>query len=118
MLLGLSSLDDAATVEMEAVSGSENGDGGVAHGALLTDYAEKVHNGTVTATERTALAAAVGDAGLVDAAAVCANFNMMVRIADGTGTPLDAGTIPASEDLRQDLGLNELTSKRLADLER
>ncbi|MGB5760068.1 MAG: alkylhydroperoxidase-related (seleno)protein, partial [Acidimicrobiales bacterium] len=51
--------------------------------------------------------------GLVDAAAVCANFNMMVRIADGTGTPLDAGSVPMSQQLRGELGLDELSSRRL-----
>lgn len=56
---------------------------------------------------------AVGEAGMVDAAAVCANFNMMVRIADGTGTPLDSGTASVSEDLRAELELDTLTSKRL-----
>ncbi len=64
---------------------------------------------------RTSVIAEVGPAGLVDAAAVCANFNMMVRIADGTGTPLDAGSAPMSVDLRDELGLDELTSRRIAD---
>lgn len=100
---------------MQAVSGSENGDGGIANGALLTDFAEKVHAGTVEASDRAALIEAVGEAGLVDAAAVCANFNMMVRIADGTGTPLDAGSVPISESFRNELQLNDLTSKRLAE---
>ncbi|MCP3989771.1 MAG: hypothetical protein GY724_11900 [Actinomycetia bacterium] len=56
---------------------------------------------------------AVGQAGLVDAAAICANFNMMVRIADGTGTPLDDGTLGVSTELRADLGLDDLASKRV-----
>lgn len=100
---------------MTAVSGSEHGDGGVANGALLAEFAEKVHDGSVTAADRSAVIEAVGSAGLIDAAAICANFNMMVRIADGTGTPLDAGSIPMSESLRSELQLNELTSKRLAE---
>ena len=40
---------------------------------------------------------------------------MMVRIADGTGTPLDAGSVEVSEELRADLGLDELKSRRVAE---
>ena len=48
----------------------------------------------------------------VDAAAVIANFHMMTRIADGTGTPLDAGTEHATGELRTELGLDDLETKR------
>ena len=50
---------------------------------------------------------------LIDAAAVVANFHMMTRIADATGTPLDPGTAGMSVELRNDLGLDALTSARL-----
>jgi len=50
---------------------------------------------------------------LIDAAAVVANFHMMTRIADATGTPLDPGTAGMSLELRNDLGLDALTSARL-----
>ncbi len=50
---------------------------------------------------------------MIDAMAVYANFTMMTRIADGTGTPLDAGTAAISADMRASLGLNDLTSARL-----
>ncbi len=59
---------------------------------------------------------AIGEAGLVDAAAICANFNMMVRIADGTGTPLDTGSEELSGDLREQLELEDLVSRRLDEL--
>ena len=124
MLLGLSSLnegeDRADEFELTPVAGSENGDGGVVGGAILTRYAEAVHQaGAGHDIDLEAITAevidTVGEAGLVDAAAICANFNMMVRIADGTGTPLDEGTIDVSAELRQDLQLDALTSKRLAE---
>jgi len=38
---------------------------------------------------------------------------MMTRIADATGTPLDPGTAGMSGELRNDLGLDALTSARL-----
>ncbi len=50
---------------------------------------------------------------LIDAAAVVANFHMMTRIADATGTPLDPGAAGMSVELRNDLGLDALTSARL-----
>ncbi len=118
MLLGLSSLDegdDGPTIDVNAVGGSEHGNGGVADGALLTRFAEAVHagSGDELAETRSEVVAALGADGLVDAAAICANFTMMVRIADGTGTPLDEGTVAVSADLRADLGLDDLTSRRL-----
>ena len=123
MLLGLSSLDGGLEPEVGAVGGSDRGDGGVADGALLARFAEAVHaagrpgsSGEAAddlASARTDVEAAVGPAGLVDAAAVCANFNMMVRIADGTGTPLDAGTVDVSTDLRSELDLDHLASRRV-----
>jgi len=48
----------------------------------------------------------------VDAAAVIANFHMMTRIADSTGTPLDAGTEQMTGDLRDALNLNDLGTQR------
>ena len=130
MLLGLSSADEEAELVGDLTidivggdAGSESVDGGVAAGAVLTRFAEAVHAGSggsdgsdeALAAARSEVIDAVGVAGLVDAAAICANFNMMVRIADGTGTPLDAGTVDPSADLRAQLGLDDLTSRRLAE---
>ena len=39
--------------------------------------------------------------------------HLMTRIADATGTPLDPGTAGMSVELRNDLGLDALTSARL-----
>ncbi|MCH2634106.1 MAG: hypothetical protein MKZ71_10870 [Acidimicrobiales bacterium] len=43
-----------------------------------------------------------------------ANFHMMTRIADGTGTPLDAGTVEPSAEIRDLIGVNGFTSRREA----
>ncbi len=59
---------------------------------------------------REVLRAAVGPAGLVDAAAVLGNFERMTRIADATGIPLDAPTDMMSTDFRGSLGLNRFAS--------
>lgn len=48
----------------------------------------------------------------IDVAAVVANFQMMTRIADGTGTPLDSFTEEVTSELRDGLGVGDLVSTR------
>jgi len=43
----------------------------------------------------------------VEAAAVVANFQRMVRIADSTGIPLDGVVMAMSDDFRDELGIND-----------
>ena len=50
---------------------------------------------------------------MVDAAGVIANFQRMVRIADGTGIPLDKRVVALTADLRDELGLNDYPTVRL-----
>lgn len=64
------------------------------------------------AAARHALADVAGAQVAADAIAVCSNFHMMTRIADGTGTPLDSGSAAVSGDLRADLELDDLVSAR------
>jgi hypothetical protein len=59
---------------------------------------------------RSALLAAVGSEAFVDAAGVVANFQRMVRIADGTGIPLDAPLELLTQDLREELGIEHFGS--------
>ena len=51
--------------------------------------------------------AAVGEAGLVDAAVTVAVFNGLVRSADGIGIPLDDSMLAATSDVRSVLGLDD-----------
>ena len=52
---------------------------------------------------------------MVDAAGVIANFQRMVRIADGTGIPLtDNRLVALTVDLRDELGINDYPTARLA----
>ncbi len=55
---------------------------------------------------------------MVDAAGVIANFQRMVRIADGIGIRLDDPVMMLTADIRVDLGINDYggrrTPKRLA----
>lgn len=52
----------------------------------------------------------LGAAPLVDAVAVASNFERMVRIADGTGIPLDDPVAIMTSDLREQLGINRFTA--------
>ena len=54
---------------------------------------------------REALRTELGAAAVVDAVGVIANYQRMVRIADGCGIPLDAPTVEASADFRDELGV-------------
>lgn len=101
-------------VGYDAVLSADAGDGGVAHGQLLSALADAVfeREPEALARARSELAAAAGPDVVVDAVGVCANFFMMTRIADGTGTPLDRGTAEMSAQVRELVGVNDLTSRR------
>jgi len=110
LLLGLSSSEEQPFDPLELAAGA-----GVDHGAALADLARAAaarDAGTLT-VERERVTELMGRDSMIDALAVYANFTMMTRIADGTGTPLDAGSTALSDDLRSELGLNDLVSARL-----
>ena len=96
------------TLDVRAVTAGDGVPSGVEHERELIRFAEAVVAGSPDeiATTRDALRAAVGDAAAVDAAAVVGNFQRMVRIADGTGIPLDTPIRLVSADLRRDLGID------------
>ena len=85
---------------------------GVAQGATLARFAEAVVGEDERASEaaRREMLERLGSDELVDAAAVVANFNMMTRIADSTGIPLDAGLDLATQGMRSGMGADELAS--------
>jgi len=99
-------------VDLGAITREARGEvAGVSHGALLVAYADAAvaRSKDVTAT-RKALQEALGEAEVVDAAAVIANFQRMVRIADGTGISIDAPLDLMSADLRHEIGINAFSS--------
>jgi hypothetical protein len=95
--------------------GAEVGDAGIEHGALLTAFADAAVMGEPEALEsaRDALRTAASSAVVVDAAGVIGNFERMVRIADGTGIPLDGVVDALTADFRGELGIDDLESRRL-----
>lgn len=113
-MLGLSSAENGEDVNLGSVATATTEDGGVTHGAALQRFADAIHNqDPELSSARTAVVEAAGSAAMVDAAAVCANFQMSSRIADGTGTPLDAASVDLSTDVRNQLDLDGWTSRRL-----
>ena len=99
-------------MDLEAITkGAGDEVAGVAFGAELIAYADAVVARSTDVPEtRYAVHKWMGDAGVVDAAAVIANFQRMVRIADGTGIAIDGPLDVLSADIRHEIGINEFPS--------
>jgi hypothetical protein len=84
-------------------------DPGIAHGALLVEFAEAVLGADEArlGAARARLLGAMGAQALVDAAGVVGFFNAIDRVADATGTPLDDKTLVDSAALREHLRIND-----------
>ena len=96
--------------------GSAAADTRVPQGHLLIGFAEAVAGGDEgrLARARAALLAAMGAAAVVDAAGVVGFFNAIDRVADATGTPLDAKTLADTESLRRALGIDRFAAAKAA----
>ena len=81
------------------------------HAAVLMAYADAaVRRDGDLAERRAAVESALGAEAVVDAAATVANYQRMVRIADGCGIPLDRFTDEQSAEWRASLGVDEYYS--------
>jgi len=94
------------------VNGAVDGDGGVAHGARLVAFTDAVMGADEAALvrEREALRAVLSQGQFIDACAVIGSFNVVDRIADATGIPLDPGMVQMTAGVRAELGLNEFAA--------
>jgi hypothetical protein len=83
------------------------GDGGVPHGARLVAFTEAVmaDDEETLRRERSALRAVLSDAAFVDTCATIGAFNVVDRIADATGIPLDDMMLAMSAAVREELSL-------------
>ena len=96
-------------IDIQGINGDRNAAAlGVAHGAELMAFAEAVAGGDPTELQaaRESLLASAGEAVLVDAAGVAANFQRMVRIADAIGIPIDDMTTELGNQVREELGIH------------
>jgi len=89
----------------------EVGDTGVADGRVIVDFVDALlRSPTELDDGRSALVEELGREGLVDVAAVVAQFQVMNRVADATGIPLDGSLEVVAADLQEELGLRRFAS--------
>jgi hypothetical protein len=111
MLLRVSSQISGTEADLHAVTEGADIASGVEGGDVLVRFAESAVRGDEDLPlARGAVAEQLGPEALVDAAAVVGNFERMVRIADGTGIPLDTPVSLLSADLREELGIDRFGS--------
>lgn len=114
MLLRASGEMSGQAVDLRAVTQGGGSPSGLPGGDALTAFAEASVRGEPGATRsaRECVRRELGDAATVDAAGVIGNFERMVRIADGTGIPLDRTVALVSADVRADLGIDAFGGAR------
>ncbi len=112
MLLRVSGQMTGADVDMAAVNGHVSDQAGIAHAAELVAFTEAVMGTDEAALETTrgALRAVLSPEAFVDACAVIGAFNVVDRIADSTGIPLDEPMVAMTEEVRADLDLARFRS--------
>lgn len=92
-----------------ATAGGADG-AGVPNGELLVRFAEAVlgTDPVALAQVRQELRDTLGEAVLSDVAATVASFDAVVKLADGSGIPLEEYKEEATRDFRADLGIDAL----------
>jgi hypothetical protein len=90
------------------------GDGNIAHGALLVSFADAVLGTDDRRLDevRADVRSRMGNAALVDAAAIVATFNAIDRVADATGIPIEDAKAESTADIRATLGINQFAEAR------
>ena len=105
-------------VDVRGVTAGFDADVDIPHAAALVEFAEAVvlYDEARTTAARKALLTAIGEAGLVDAAAVVGAFHGFVRIADAIGIPYDtAARGNDAPEIRERAGVNEFYRVRGGD---
>ena len=99
-------------VKVRAVEGSQHGGGEVPGGDELLRFTEAScgNDPDVLDEARTRLTGAVGVEAMIDGAAVAGAFQMMNRVANATGTPLDDQLVGITAGVRAELDLNYLST--------
>lgn len=101
-------------MELAAINDGESAaaGSGIAHAEALIALADAQvgDDDAALAAARSRLLAEIGPEAFVDATAVVANFERMVRIADATGTPLDTPIAMMATGLRGELDLDRFGS--------
>lgn len=112
-MLRASSMTTDTEVNLQGVNGDADAAAvGVEYGKELMLLGEAVASRNLDLLEesRAALLAVAGEAVLVDAAGVAANFQRMVRIADSMGIPVDDMETDLGKAVRAELNLTRFAS--------
>jgi hypothetical protein len=99
-------------IDLSQVNGATGQDGGVSHASRLVAFTDAAMGGDEEALrrERAALREVVGDEAFVDICATIGAFNVVDRIADATGIPLDDMMLAMSAEVRAELDLGRFGS--------
>ena len=84
---------------------------GVPHAALLIALADAALAGNPDAA-RAAVLSAMGEAAMIDAAAVIGGFDGITRLADASGIPLEPAKAEASAEWRASLGIDRFVTEK------
>jgi hypothetical protein len=112
-MLSWSGAETGEQLDLSAVAEGRAGVG-LAHGDALLRFASACGgtDDSELADARAALIAETDEAFMVDAAAVAANFEMMTRLADGTGAAMPEERLERSAFAIETMGIGHLTSRR------
>ena len=113
MTLSLSAKTTETAIDLQMVNGSAaSAAQGIPFANELVRFAEAVtqRDGAEIRRTRDELVQVAGEVVMVDAAAVAANFQRMVRIADSMGIPLDEEDVEPGAGIRQELDLDRFTT--------
>ena len=110
-MLSWSSTKSGTPADISAIADGE-GDAGLPHGAELVAFTTAAAGVDVAAlaAARAALVACAGQEFMIDAAAVLANFEMMTRVADGTGARFPEAGTDHRAAISEKLNINDFTS--------
>ena len=114
-MLRVSALSTGNTeLNLHSVTAANEAHSGVPGGDALLAFAEAaVTGGAGLQSARNRLRQELGEAALIEAAAVVGNFERMTRIADGAGIPIDERNLEMTQDVRDLLALDRFVSARL-----
>lgn len=112
-MLSWSSTKSGTLADITAIADGE-GDGGLPFGAELIAFTDAVAgvDGAALVAARDTLVACAGEAFMIDAAAVVANFEMMTRVADGSGARFPEQGADHRAAITDKLHINDFTSAR------
>ena len=112
-MLRASALTNQTEIDLHSIRGNHSSaNKGIEFGPSLLAFAESIAlRDTPEITKaRNALLQVAGPHVVVDAAAVAANFQRMVRIADAIGIPVDNMNTELGQQVRAELNLEEFPS--------